>query len=252
MVVAGFVVTTRRRARRILSSLPRAAVLFAGLAVPPSQFGGVSLLSPEQQLRAIEGLAGVSQIQMPAVTPQAYDDSVSPSNASGSSLPSAFNPSPLGLLMMQKSSPAVSALLDSTLSAGIDQFGAAAGGPAPISRRVLRGGTNAACGNDQLTARLQAGGEFWTSRAVSTAPAGFPPGVFTGSVVANANPLALGPGGDRSNLPAPGPAGDWCRPPPVPFARSSPLASRIFWTPVAVVLAGIAVFWLSRGMKTPI
>jgi hypothetical protein len=252
VVVAGFAVAARCRARRIVSSLPRAAVLFAGLAVPPPQFGGVSVLSPEQQLRAIAGLAGVSQIQLPAIAPQAYEASVSSSNSSDSSLPSAFNPSSLGLLTMQKPSPAVTTSLDNTLLADAGQS-AAAGGPVPATGgRAPRGGINAACSSSPLTARLQTGGAFWTAQGVSAAPIGFPPGVFTGSVAANANPLALGPGGDRSNLPSPGPAGDWCRPPPVPFARSSPLASRIFWTPVAVVLAGIVVFWLSRGVKTPI
>ena len=89
---------------------------------------------------------------------------------------------------------------------------------------------------------------------MSAAPVQFPPGVFTGSTLEVANPLGdptSGPTGDRSNLPPPGPAGAWCRPLPVPFAQSDPLASRTLWIWVGVLLVMVFVFWLSRGWKMP-
>jgi hypothetical protein len=39
--------------------------------------------------------------------------------------------------------------------------------------------------------------------------------------------------------------------PPLPFADSSPLASRAFWTPIILVLSAVGVLWLSRGVRLP-
>ena len=245
-MVVGLAITSRRRVREIGRRLPRAGVVLAGLAVLHPQSGGVSWLSPEVQLRAIAGLAGGPQ--GPTIAAPTHDDV----GSSASSLPLDFTGNSLGPLVTQRSSAAVTTLLDSTLSGGADNSGLDANdSPVSAGRRAAWGGSQAVCGSDQLAMRLQAGGGFWTSQAVSGAPVGLPLGVFTASAPANANPLALGPGGDRSNLSPPGPAGAWCRPLPVPFARSSPLASRIFWTPVAIVLVAVAVFWSSRGVKMP-
>ena len=60
-----------------------------------------------------------------------------------------------------------------------------------------------------------------------------------------------GPSGDRFNLPTPGAAGAWCRPPPVPIAETSPLSNQNFWIPTLLVAFGVAVFWLSRGLEMP-
>jgi hypothetical protein len=35
------------------------------------------------------------------------------------------------------------------------------------------------------------------------------------------------------------------------MADSSPLANRGFWIPASLVLFGVGVFWLSRGMVLP-
>jgi hypothetical protein len=154
--------------------------------------------------------------------------------------------------------PAVTALLNGTLPAGAEEFGVGGAPPKPTTSGVAPEGIQGVCGDDQTATRLQAGGEFWIAQAASGAPVQFPPGVSTASSLGNAfspsgNPTdpTLGPSGDRSNLPAPGPAGAWCRPLPVPFALSSPLASRAVLIPVVVLLVGVIVFWLSRGVKMP-
>jgi len=122
---------------------------------------------------------------------------------------------------------------------------------AAIKATSIAGGIQSVCGDDQLERRLQTGGEFWSGQAASAMPVQFPPGLFTGPVEVG-NPLGgLGPKGNPTNLPAPGPAGGWCRPPHGPFSDSSPLEDRIFWIGVGVVLTSLLVFLLSRGMKLP-
>ena len=107
------------------------------------------------------------------------------------------------------------------------------------------------CSDDRLEKHLQAGGEFWNGQATSAMPVQFPPGLFNRPVEIR-NPLSdLGPRGSPSNLPMPGPAGGWCRPTPEPFSQSSPLEDRFLWIAVGVVLMGLMVFWLSRGMRMP-
>ena len=112
------------------------------------------------------------------------------------------------------------------------------------------GGILPECSDDQLEKKLQSGSEFWSAQAAKAIPVQFPRGVFTGGEVGN--PLGgLGPRGNPSNVRQPGPAGSWCRPGATPFSESSPLASRTFWIPIAIVLIALVVFWLSRGMKMP-
>ena len=115
-------------------------------------------------------------------------------------------------------------------------------------------GDQPVCGDELLVTKLQTGGEFWTTQAVSAAPAQFPAGVFTGITLENANPPGdptQGPSGDPSNLVPAGPAGGWCRPPSLPFDQNNPLVSPALWIPAGVLLVGFVVFWLSRGIKIP-
>jgi hypothetical protein len=226
-----------RYARRDCWSLPRATVVFAGIAVLPTQSGSVSLWS-----------SGAEQ----AVAPTNYGNFSSPIGSPDATMSSAFGWSALGPMPQTRGSDAaVTALLHGT---GAEEFGVGREGALPAISRAAPGGIHAVCGEDQTAMRLQAGGKFWTAQAMSAAPVQFPPGVFTGSTLEIANPLgdpASGPSGGRSNLPPPGPAGAWCRPLPVPFVQSGPLASRNLWIWVAVLLAMVFVFWLSRGWKMP-
>jgi hypothetical protein len=102
-----------------------------------------------------------------------------------------------------------------------------------------------------MATKLQSDGDFWTLQAASRPVAQFPLGVFNPSKAPIGNPLDLGPPGNRTNLPQPGPAGAWCRPLPLPFSESSPIESRMFW--IIVVTGGVilAVFGLSRGVAMP-
>jgi hypothetical protein len=308
---------THRRVLAIGRPLPRAAVVFAGLAAAPAQSGagslasppapssvgsptrsgigsmlappapsGVSsLLSPEFQLRAIQGLASGSQ--MYGIAPPSYGDLALTPALSGSSLfgygwssvglpstlganaqlptsipgvnlttPSVTAPSPAvtaSTPAAPASIPAVAALLNGTLAVGANRSSVRTAGSAGIVGRTAQVGTAGFCSDDQLAMRLQVGATFWTAQGVaSAAPVHFPPGVYTGNPSGVGNPLGdaiLGPSGDRSNLPPPGPGGGWCRPPPPRFVQSGPLASRAFWTPIALTVAAVFVFWLSRGMK---
>ena len=309
---------THRRVPAIGRRLPRAAVVFAGLAVAPAQSGAGSLalppalsgvgssarsgigsllssppassgvgsfLSPELQLRAIEGLA--SQSLMRAIAPPAYGDLASTPALSGSpllgydwnsvglpstpgsnaqlapSIPAVTVPTPsvtasppavtASTPPAPASIPAVAALLNGTLAVGANRSSVRTAGSAGIVGRTAQVGTAGFCSDDQLAMRLQVGATFWTAQGVASAvPVHFPQGVYTGNPSGVGNPLGdaiLGPSGDRSNLPPPGPGGGWCRPPPPRFVQSGPLASRAFWTPIALTVAAVFVFWLSRGMK---
>ena len=154
--------------------------------------------------------------------------------------------------------PGLSALIDGITWGSTDGVGISATGAVLSVSGAPPEGSQAGCGDDQTAMRLQAGGEFWNSRAASAAPAQIPQGALTADALAKANSLGrnptdptLGPRGDRSNLPSLGSAGGWCRPPLVPFSKSSPLASRTVLIPFVTLLVGIVVFWLSRGIKMP-
>ena len=239
-MVLRVVVTMGRHARKDFWSLPRATILFAGIAVLPIQSGSVSLWS-----------SGAEH----AIAPTNSGNFSSPIGSPDATLWSAFGWSALGPMPQAHGSDrAVTALHYGTVSAGAEVFGVGEGGVLPAPSRAAPGGIHAVCGDDQTAMRLQAGGKFWTAQAISATPVQFPPGVFTGSTLEIANPPGdptSGPGGDRSNLPSLGPAGAWCRPLPVPFAQSGPLASRTLWIWVMVLLVTVFVFWLSRGWKMP-
>jgi hypothetical protein len=221
-------------------SLPRATVMLAGIAVLPTQPSSISLWS-----------SGAES----AIAPTNYGSFAPPIGSADRAWSFAFGWSAVGPMpQTQGSDPAVTALLYGTVSAAAEEFGVGGGGALPALSRAALGGVHAVCGDDQTAMRLQAGGEFWTAHAVSGAPVQFPPDVFTESTLDVTNPLGnptIGPSGDRSNLPPPGPAGAWCRRLSVPFAQSSPLASRTLWIWVVVLLVMVFVFWLSRGWKMP-
>jgi hypothetical protein len=135
-----------------------------------------------------------------------------------------------------------------------DDAGAAARGnpeagatiPAPSLARARPGKLHLDCAVIPQT--LQSGGEYWQTLPYAAMPARLAPPGRPGASLAD--PIR-GPSGNRTNLQAPGPAGAWCRPPPIPIADTSPLANRGFWIPASLVLFGIGVFWLSRGLALP-
>lgn len=244
---------------------PRATL--DGIFAPPAALPGL-------QLRGIEGLLWDSELrafaELPWKTqlgaapfgdfglPGANGFTIGGGEAPGAAAAGWPNPSSslvfgqgaIGSTEMQGFGSTISRLVDG--SAGTDEFGVGRG-PVPRARGAALGSIQIMC-DAQLPAQLQVGGEFWSAQAVSAAPVQFPPREFTGNLLANPDSLGdptLGPSGDRSNLSPPGPAGAWCRPPPVPFAYSSPLAGRVFWTPFALILAAMAVLWLSRGVRLP-
>ena len=112
------------------------------------------------------------------------------------------------------------------------------------------------CAEDEVAAKLQAGGEFWNNPAAGFGgtrllPAQFPLGAFIRPVTL-ASPLrGLGPIGNPSNLVAPGPAGGWCRPGREPFSLSSPIEDDLLWIGLSIVLGALIIIWLSRGSRLP-
>jgi len=229
-----------RRARGFRRALPRVTLLLAGIAVLPTQSGSISLLPPRLQLRAIAGLP--SGPQLPP-----YGNFASPAGSPNPALSFAFGWSSFGLPETWGSDPTIAALLNGTVSADTDQFGITGGATSTAATvtAAAPGGIRADC--EPVPEEVQAG-SYWNSQAVSGPPVQLAPPQFAPNPLAD--PIG-GPSGDRTNLSKPGPAGAWCRPPPVPFADSSPLASRVFWTPIALALFGALVFWLSRGVKLP-
>jgi hypothetical protein len=253
-------------------SLFRATVLLTGIAVLPHQSGSAAELAsgpqargtealqdgalkrlvPSLQLSTIEELAGGSEAR--AISPVDLSTSVSPIGSADSALSVAFGWSAIGMLQTQGLEPAAYRRLIGTGSAGAEAFGLGDDGSVPASDGAAPSGIHAVCSDNKTAMRLQASGDFRPAQIPTAAPAQFPPGVFSGSSLAINNSLGDpidGPSGDRSNLAPPGPTGAWCLPAPVPFSQSSPLASRAFWTPFALVFVGVVVFVLSRGVKIP-
>jgi hypothetical protein len=110
-------------------------------------------------------------------------------------------------------------------------------------------GSDSGCGT-KVPNELQIGGEFWNAHAASRPPAQFAKGVFVGGDLGD--PLGdLGPTGNRTNLPRPGPAGAWCSPGYTPFSLSGPLVSAALWILFSILLAALLVAWLSRSHRLP-
>jgi hypothetical protein len=134
--------------------------------------------------------------------------------------------------------------------AGANSDGLAVSGAGTFPIVSSAGGVPPSCEDDELSRRLQAGGEFWRAQSSGAEPMQLPRGVFAGRELGN--PLGdLGPSGNPSNIVRPGPAGGWCRPGPQPFYLSSPLESRPLWIGLGIVIGGALVFWLSRGVRMP-
>jgi hypothetical protein len=143
-------------------------------------------------------------------------------------------------------------------SAGINATGAVVGSsggsvigpPGTLSETTAAVGIAPVCGANQVSSRLQAGGEYWTGQAVSATPVQFPPGVFAG--MHGGDPLGdLGPTGNPTNVASQGQAGAWCIPGQTSFYESSPLESRVAWIVFVIVTGGIVIFLLSRGVHRP-
>ena len=235
----------RQGARRARPSLPCAAMLLSGISILPTQSGGISLMPAGAHLHAIEQLR--TGLQTPAIKPLSSLEFVPPPGQLDPSLTFSFSWSDAGLAQTQGSDPAVTALLNSTVSATPEEFGVG-GDTAGSALTAWEGAptwTRIACEQlaEQLAEQLQTGGEHGNKNSASSMPVQLAANIPAHSI--------QGSTGYLSNLPSQGPAGAWCRPGPLPFAYSGPLANRAFWTPILVVLFGVAVLWLSRGVKLP-
>jgi hypothetical protein len=230
---------TRRRCGPRLSR-SHAAALFAGIAVLPTQSGGISLLPPRLQLRTIDESSSGSQLPP-------YGNFVPP-GLPDPALPFAFSSRSFGVPRIWGSDPNMPALLNFSVSVDVNEFGIDqnTADALPNIDVAAPGGIKVVC--EQMPQEMQAGGEFWNTQAGSGWPVQFPLRRFAPNTLSDPT---QGPSGDPSNVTARGPAGGWCRAPTLPFADSSPLASRVFWTPIVFVLFVITVFWLSRGFKLP-
>ena len=231
----------RRGWRGIMEPLPPATVLLAAVSVLPTQSGSISLLPPQLQLRAIAGSSSGLQLAP-------YGNFAPPSGLADPALAFAFRSRSMGVPRRWGSDPNMTALVNFNVSAEDNEFGldqdradalSAIGVAAPGVIQVV-------C--EQAPQELQVGAEFGNTQAGSGWPVQFPLRQFAPNRLSDPT---QGPGGDPSNVAAPGPAGAWCRAPSLPFVDSSPLASRVFWTPVIFVLFVITVFWLSRGFRLP-
>jgi hypothetical protein len=132
----------------------------------------------------------------------------------------------------------VAAFVNGTVLGLDNAFGS--GGSTTSFAAAINSGAGAQAACEELALQLQSAGKYWNGQTISGMPG-----------LLSANSVAVSAGGNSSNLSPEGRAGAWCRPAPVPFAESSPLASRAFWQPFAVLLFGVVVFWLSRGIRLP-
>ena len=204
-----------------------AATMLAGIAFLPNQPGTVSLLPKEMQRQVVgspsyESLRPSTNQLDPFLSLQ-FGTSQPETQGSDSAVATFVNGTVLG--------PDNSLGPDNTLGSG--------GGAASFASTINSGaGVQPAC--EELAGQLQSAGKYWNVQTISGMP-----GLLA------ANSMAVSAGGKSTNLSPEGRAGSWCRPAPIPFAESSPLASRAFWQPIAVVAFGIIVFWLSRGIRLP-
>jgi hypothetical protein len=234
------------------------------------------LVTPGYDPAAVTFFSLWSYGAMRTIAPSTFGNFASPLGLPSPSLSSAFGTTPIGTMPPTDGSDSTTgASISETISANAPGFGIGVGGVAPTGTETPGSGVRATCQDNEEATRLQAGGKFFTASAVNAGPVQFPPGVFTGMALRSANFLSdpmldpsgtgsdvpgasiypsdptLSPTGDRTNVPPPGAAGAWCRPAPVPFSESSPLENRVLWIIGAIMLGGLAVFWLSRGLKLP-
>ena len=211
----------------------RAAVLLAGIGILPGQPAGLPLLPVKPQLPTHYG------DYMPS-TQQLEPTLWFPPSATVTGLPGGGL---TGLPQEQGSDGFIRGTIDSALLDSSDQTYVAAGAAGSALKVAAAPYGAAWYGCEQLPGQIQSGGEYWNGHATSRFPA-----VLTVNVPGDA---VEGPSGDPSNLLVEGQAGAWCRQRPLAFANSSPLASRTFWVPVAILLTGVSLFLLSRGVRLP-
>ena len=217
--------------------LSRAMVLLTGISIFPTQSGDLSLLPAEAQLHAIGGLP--ARLEMTTPTPPSYLEFMSPAGQFEPSVTFAFNWSNAGLAQTQGSDPALASLLNSTVSNTPEQFGVGGGDVSSPATDSAQAPTWIRTACEQLHTGAEA------STAISTSAL---PVQLAENIPAQ---LSQDSTGYMSDLPSQDPAGGWCRAAALPFEYSGPLADRAFWTPVVVVLFGVAVLWLSRGVSLP-
>jgi len=212
---------------------PRAAVLFAGIGFLPGQPAGIPLVPAEPQLPAHYGDY--------APTTQQFEPIMRfPPNAILAGLPGGGL---VGLPQEQGSDGFVSGTINNAL---LDSEGQAVSETTPVGslpRIAAAPDSVAQDGCEPLPNQIQSGAQYWNGRATGRLSALSPANVSGDAVE--------GPAGDPSNLLTKGRAGGWCRPRPVAFANSSPLASRAFWLSAAILLTGVSLFLLSRGVRLP-
>ena len=211
----------------------RAVVLFAGIGFLPGQPAGIPLLPAEPQLPAHYGDYAPTTQQVELILQF-------PPNATLAGLPGGAL---VGLPQEQGSDGFISGTINNAL---LDSDGEAvaetnAAGSAPRVAAAPDGVAQNGC--EQLPGQIRSGSQYWNGRATGSLPAISPASV-------SGDPVE-GPAGDPSNLLAKGREGTWCRPRPVAFWNSNPLASRAFWLPAAILLTGVSLFLLSRGVRLP-
>jgi hypothetical protein len=242
-----------------------ATTLLLGMAILPTQPDSISVLPPQPRIETIAPLQlffslGQTGVSLPANTlldpnPIApFDPSMGgllsglpSSDATAMGVPNPnpiapFDPSVGGLLPGLPSSDATAMGVPSDDGAEAQAIDGGSG-PAllPVyATAALPAAQNGICA--QLTETPAPGSSYWNSEAGSAMP----------SLLAASNILAaVGPASGMPNqLSAPGSAGVWCRPGPVPIGDSGP-ASRAFWVPVLILLFGLIVFWITRGFALP-
>lgn len=207
-----------------------AATMLAGIAFLPSQPATVSL-PPKEIQRQVLGASS-------------YESFLPSTNQLDPFLSLKFGTSLGGQSETQGLDSAVATFVNDTVLGPDDALApdntlGSSGSATSFARAINSGaGVQAAC--EELAGRLQSAGKYWNGQTNSGVPA-----------LLAANSMAVSAGGNSSNLSPQGRAGAWCRPAPISFADSSPLASPAFWPTIAVVSFGIIVFWLSRGIKLP-
>lgn len=207
-----------------------AGTMLAGIAFLPGQSGTVSLLPKEMQRQMLgspsHGSSSQSANQLdPFLSSQSGTslDAQSETQGLDSAVAAFVNGAVLG--------PDNALGPDNTLGSG--------GSVTSLAPTISSGpGVQAAC--EELGGQLQSAGKYWNGQTISGMPR-----------LLAANSMAVPAAGNASNLSLEGRAGAWCRPAPIPFAQSSPLASRAFWQPIAIFSFGIIAFWLSRGFRLP-
>jgi hypothetical protein len=209
----------------------RAAVVLAGIEFLPGQPVGIPLLPAEPQLPAHYGDYTPTTHQLEPTLwfpPSATLVGLAGRGLAGPAQEQGWD----GFI----SGTITSALLDSS---GQTPSAAGSAGSALSVAAAPYGAAWYGC--EQLPGEIRSGGGYWKGHASGRLPAVSP-------VSVPGDPVE-GPAGDPSNLLAKGRAGAWCRPRPLAFANSSSLASRTFWVPVAILLTGVSLFLLSRGVR---